>query len=73
MEEFGEKEALAAHKDVYHREFKCEEQGCSFKAKTEANMKSHSLLLLASISGKGVSVNPAELFRGTSGVPWSIL
>ena len=33
---------------------------------------SHSFLLLASISGKGVSVNPAELLGGTSGVPWNM-
>ena len=26
-EEFGLKEALAAHKDVHHMEFKCDEQG----------------------------------------------
>ena len=40
-EEFGLKEALAAHKDVHHREFKCDEQGCSFKAKTETELRSH--------------------------------
>ena len=40
-EEFGLKEDHAAHKDVYHREFKCHEQGCSFKAKTEAGLRNH--------------------------------
>ena len=40
-EEFGLQEDLAAHKDVHHREFKCDEQECDFKAKTEAELLNH--------------------------------
>ena len=41
-EEFGLEGDLAAHKDVHHREFKCDEQGCGFKAKTEADLRNHT-------------------------------
>ena len=40
-EEFGLEGDLAAHKDVHHREFKCDQQGCGFKAKTEADLRNH--------------------------------
>ena len=39
-EGFWEKKALADHEDV-HREFKCEEQECDFKAKTVADLLHH--------------------------------
>ena len=40
-ENFGSEENLAAHKDVNHRELKCEKQGCNYKAENEADLLKH--------------------------------
>ena len=40
-EGFWEERALADHKEDVHREFKCEELGCDFKAKKEADLRHH--------------------------------